>query len=204
MVGLSVFAQTFPDDVVRLRAQYDGMGHAYHNWAHIQAMLADFERVRAQIANPAAVETAIYFHDAIYVPGSGTNEADSADLMAHWMAGRMNAATLEAARDLILATASHVVADLPDVLAADCALLLDMDLAVLGAETAIFEAYDAGIRSEFASVPWEIYRPARRQVMQGFLERERLYLTETFHRSHDRAARENLTRLIHSLAVSEA
>ena len=61
---------------MNLRDRY--AGRPYHNWAHIEACLAQFRP--EDFEHPAEIRAAILYHDAIYVPGSPTNEADSAAL----------------------------------------------------------------------------------------------------------------------------
>lgn len=106
------------------------------------------------------------------------------------------------AEAIVLATARHVVpkaATTAEQL--DCALFLDMDLAILGADPAAFDAYDAAIRTEFSMFPDEVYRPGRKGVLEGLLNRDRIYLTDEFHESHDARARENLSRAVRSLSA---
>ena len=52
----------------------------YHTLAHIQHCLGMFDQCKSLLANPEAVELAIWFHDAIYVPSACDNEALSAEL----------------------------------------------------------------------------------------------------------------------------
>ena len=197
------FDQRFPDQVALLRTAYAEPHRAYHNWDHIGSLLRDFRRHEDRFADRQAVEAALYFHDAIYDPASKTNEADSADLMLRQMRGKMEPEVLTRADAIIRATATHRVPDeaAPD-LARDCALFLDMDLAILGASPEAFDAYDAAIRREYSAIPDLLYLPGRKKIMAGFLKRERLYLTETFHETHDAPARENLRRLIARLSLS--
>lgn len=180
-----------------LKAAYQAPGRAYHNWDHITHLLGEFRRLAAHWRRPMAVETAIYWHDVVYVPTSATNEADSAALMEQRLQGRADAKLVGDARDLVLATASHdVTADMEAELAQDCALFLDMDMSILGAAPDLFDAYDVAIRVEFSVIPDEIYRPRRAEVLAGFLAREHLFLTETYQRSHNPQARDNLRRAI--------
>lgn len=184
-----------------LKAAYQAPGRAYHNWDHITYLLAEFQRLADHWRRPAAVETAIYWHDVIYEPTSTTNEADSAALMERRLQGRADPQTLVDARDMVLATASHdIPADMAPDLATDSALFLDMDLSILGAAPDRFDAYDAAIREEFTVIPDEVFRPRRAKVLAGFLARGRLFLTDTYHSSHDAQARENLKRAISRLS----
>lgn len=195
------FAERFPDLADSLRARYDAPGRTYHNWAHIQTLLAHYDRNLDRMHDPDAVEIALYYHDVVYVPGSKTNETESAVIMVQELDGRAAEAEVSAADLIIRATAAHAVPEgTPRNLAHDCALFLDMDLAILGAEPEAFDAFDANIRAEFSMIPDEIFLPRRRAAMQTFLDRERIYITDAFHNNHDEAARRNLTMLVNRLA----
>ena len=61
----------------------------------------------------------------------------------------------------------------------DTAVLLDADLAVLGSEPASYQAYIAGVRSEYAHVSAAAWRNGRTWVLQSFLDRPSLYATPT-------------------------
>lgn len=184
-----------------LKAAYQAPGRAYHNWDHIAYLLAEFARQQPNWRHPAAVLTAIYWHDVVYRPTSASNEADSAALMKTRLQGRAGPEVINAAYDLILATARHDVPEgMSDDLASDCALFLDMDMSILGAPAPAFDAYDAAIRAEYAVIPDEVYRPRRAEVLAGFLARKNLFLTKTYRRSHDAQARDNLQRAISRLS----
>ncbi len=195
------FDEQFPDLAASLRHAYAEAHRAYHSWTHIEALLADFARLRAATKAPDAVEIAIWYHDAVYAPFSKTNERDSAARMRSDLDGRIDPGTVGVAEALILATQSHEVPDgLPPDAADDCALFLDMDMAILGAPPEVFDAYDAGVRAEYIEVPEPAFRQGRRAILAGFLSRDRLYITDRFHESHDTRARANLRRAIAALA----
>ncbi|MEM7058217.1 MAG: hypothetical protein AAF557_11550 [Pseudomonadota bacterium] len=196
---MASFAERFPANIEKLRTRYAEPHRAYHNWTHIDALLVHFERL--EWSSAMGVEIAVYYHDAIYDPLSGKNEAESAELMMDDLQRKVDVATLSHANSLIIATAGHKVpADAEPGLAADCALFLDMDLSILGASEVAFDSYDEAIRKEYAAIPDEIYLPRRRDIMAGFLARPRLFLTDTFHASHDAPARANLQRLVDRLS----
>ena len=193
--------QWLPDLKPDLMAAYQATGRWYHNWDHIEALMEDFHRLADHWLYPEAVETAILWHDVIYTAMSPTNEADSAALMRDRLKGCGDPATIDRADALILATADHAFPDdMPSDLAADCALFLDMDMAILGADPDRFDRYDAAIRQEFSAVPDDLYRPRRAEVLKGFLRRNDLYLTDVFKQSHDQQARDNLRRAISRLS----
>jgi predicted metal-dependent HD superfamily phosphohydrolase len=195
------FENSFPGLAASLREAYGESHRSYHGWSHIEALLSDFVRLQSHFRAPDAVEVAIWYHDAVYQPFSKTNEKDSAALMRAEMTDRADASVLDLSEMLILATQTHTVqTDLTIEAAADCALFLDMDMAILGADPDVFDVYDAGVRQEYATVPDVQFREGRRSILGDFLSRDRIYITETFHKSHDARARSNLKRAIAALS----
>jgi predicted metal-dependent HD superfamily phosphohydrolase len=83
---------------------------------------------------------------------------------------------------------------------ADEAVLVDTDLAILGASSARFEEYDQHIRLEYQYVPPPVYRQKRRQVLERFLARERIYTTPSYFEAFEQQARANLVRAIPRLS----
>ena len=59
---------------------YSEPGRHYHGWGHISACLAEFDGIAHLLADPLAVELALWFHDVVYIPGGKRNELDSAEL----------------------------------------------------------------------------------------------------------------------------
>ena len=179
-----------------LRARYAEPGRAYHGQRHIDILLGLLAEIRPHLVAPDAVEAAIWYHDAIYVPMSADNEIESAALLRAELAGLADPVLIETAATLVLATRTHAIAPgLPPDVAADCAWFLDMDLSILGAYPDTFAWYDAAIRVEYAAVPEDVWRERRPRVLGTFLARERLYLTAYFHERYDARARDNLRRV---------
>jgi predicted metal-dependent HD superfamily phosphohydrolase len=81
----------------------------------------------------------------------------------------------------------------------DAAVLVDVDLSILGAETARFDEYEGQIREEYSWVPGPLYRRSRRQILRGFLDRMRIYSAAYFLARHETAARENIARSLDRL-----
>jgi predicted metal-dependent HD superfamily phosphohydrolase len=186
--GIDVFQQ--------LAASYAEPARFYHTAAHIVDCLTQLDWSRDLAVRPDQVEAALWFHDAVYVPGATDNEARSA---------RMARSSLSAAEapggvpqriaTLILAT-TH--ADLPSD--PDARLLCDIDLSILGRETAEFDRFERQIRQEYAWVPEPMYRHARSEVLNGFLRRHSIYYTERFAERYERTARQNLERVLTALS----
>ena len=171
----------------QVAARYDEPHRRYHDRRHLDQVLADVERLLASVdvADPDAVRLAALFHDAVYDPRSVTNEAESAFLAAQLLAGVESVPRVADVQRLVLATASHRPA------APDEAVLLDADLAVLGADRRAYLAYVRAVRREFAHVPDDGWRTGRAAVLRSLLALPRIYTTPPMARYEERA-RENL------------
>jgi len=184
-----------------LRRRHAAPGRHYHTWSHVEALLAHLDAERDATEDPAALALAIVFHDAVYDPRAADNEVRSAELALAALAGHVEPDRIARVRRLVLATQAHRVPETaPPGEAGDTARLLDWDLAILGAGPEGFAAYEAGIRAEYAHVPMPAYRAGRTAVLQSFLDRAPLYLTESARARYEALARGNLQRAILALA----
>jgi predicted metal-dependent HD superfamily phosphohydrolase len=172
-----------------LAAAYSQPHRRYHDVTHVVRCLDELAGVGDHAVHLDEVRWALLFHDAVFDPRREDNEARSADWACRVM-DELERPTEETARvrSLILATRHAGEPQTPDE-----ALLVDIDLAILGADEAAFDAYDRGIRAEYDWVPEPEYRQARARRLEGFLRRERLYHTAPFRRL-EVAARGNLER----------
>jgi len=188
-----------------LEAAYATPPRAYHNFAHVQEVLHRFAEVTAGPGwtQPAEVYLAVLYHDAIYEAGRKDNEARSAELamaqIAQWLP-EQGVDTLRVA-ELINLTARHGQFSPGDFgddgFSLDARHFLVCDMAILGAEPGVFDAYDAGIAEEYRGhVPGFLFRLNRKRFLKGLLARERIYLSDWFHQRYDASARANLRRAI--------
>jgi predicted metal-dependent HD superfamily phosphohydrolase len=169
----------------------------YHTLQHLRECLLHFDAASGLARRPAEVELAIWFHDAVYDPLRSDNEERSADwARSSVIAAGCDAVVAERVHALVMATKTHE-APAAD---GDAALLLDVDLAILGASPTRFDAYEQQVRAEYARVPQEQFRERRAAVLRGFLRRPRIYATAAFHDALEQGARENLARSIARLA----
>ena len=179
--------------------RYSEPWRAYHSHQHIIELV---NHVRAaendgvKVHDGAAALAFILWHDAIYDPQAthGRNETLSAQLCAKQFASTGQAVSVKRACAAILATIKHETPSFEE--SPDAPLLLDCDLAILGADPARFGVYDKHIRIEYAHVPEETYQTKRREVLAGFLDRDRIYLTDWAHERWDTQARKNLAAAI--------
>ena len=180
-----------------LRVRYAEPHRAYHTQAHVDAMLSGLSAGPA-LAGAAAVELAIWYHDAIYDPAARDNEARSAALLDAEMAGLADPAMLAHAGLMVRLSTTHTLTeDVPEQWRGDCAVFLDLDMAVLGAPPGEYAAYERGIAAEYVPVHGEAaYRQGRAAFLRATLDRPRIFLTEEFHARLDAPARANMTRAL--------
>ncbi|MCE9602842.1 MAG: N-methyl-D-aspartate receptor NMDAR2C subunit [Gemmatimonadetes bacterium] len=172
-------------------ARYAEPHRRYHTLRHLDECFVRLEPVRAHAERVGELEMALWYHDAVCDPLANDNEARSADLAVRAMrrAG-LGGAACDRVRALIMAT-RHDALPAPG----DAALLVDVDLGILAAEPARFDEYEEEIRAEYAWVPGPLFRRKRREVLRGFVARERIYVSGVFD-DDERRARENLGRSI--------
>ena len=179
-----------------LVARYSEPHRRYHDLSHLDACLHLFDEHRSLAARPGEVCAALLFHDAVYDPTRDDNEVLSAALSRT----ALSAASIEA-RDRIAraieATRTHESAGDPDV-----ALVLDLDLSILGAERETYDAFERAIRAEYVHVPDDAFRVGRRAVLERFDARRPIYQTARLREELEPRAHANLARRITGSAVA--
>jgi len=164
----------------------------YHTATHIMWVLHHVGALLAAEASLPEIDrqvvvAAALFHDAIYDPRSAHNELESAVLAVDELSGLgWTDARLAEAASLIEATAGH------EATSPAQEVLLDADLAILGANAHDYLAYVAAVRAEYSHVSDQQWRTGRAAVLHGFLEREKIFATPTMERQREHQARANL------------
>ena len=177
-----------------LLTRYSEQRRHYHNALHIDECLRECDLVRAQALDPAALEFAIWFHDVIYDPRASDNEEQSARFAAESLKGARD--DLDArVSDLVLTTKTHLPGSIPDA-----ALLIDIDLSILGKPAKRFDEYEAAIREEYSWVSMNVYCEKRAAILQSFLQRDRIFRTPFFFDRYEVQARQNLANSIGKLS----
>lgn len=175
-----------------LLARYAEPHRAYHSQQHLAECLALFDEFRHLAERPAEIEIALWFHDAIYDVHRHDNEARSADWARDALldAGAAGDAA-DRVEAMVLATRHSVAPATADEL-----LLVDIDLAILGAAPARFAEYEAQIRIEYAHVPPALFNEKRGAILAGFLARPVLYGRPALRARFEAIARANLRAAI--------
>jgi predicted metal-dependent HD superfamily phosphohydrolase len=176
----------------RLIAAWSEPQRRYHTLRHLGDCLALLEPAMHLAERPSEVGIALWFHEAIYELQAKDNEARSAG----WAEQAMSAAGV--ASDIRERVSSLIMATRHDALpvSADAKLLVDIDLAILGADPERFDEYEVQIRQEYSWVPGPVFRRRRREILMGFLARPTIYGTDWFRELFEASARENLQRSV--------
>ena len=180
---------------------YGGAGRHYHNLDHLVHGLSEL-RVWASYhtVDAAAVQQlkkAFWFHDCVYGAAKGalSDEEQSAQF---WLAAQLenDPASLLAVADLIRATdhfqeaaVSHPLKD----------VMLGADLAILGQDEAVYDAYAKAIRAEYAHVADSDYAMHRVRALQHLCQKAetgQLYPDPYFNEQYNGMALSNMRREI--------
>ena len=180
----------------KIAEHYQSKDRAYHNFEHIEKLLSFLERHSGKITDRMDVKLVAYFHDVIYDTTKKDNEEQSAEYAQNYLRQLgISAGVINHVVALIRATAKHKAIE-DD---ADSAIFLDGDLAILGSSEEEYDKYSAKIRKEYAWVPDEQYKLGRRQILESFLKRPKIYFTKSAGEELEDQARKNITREIAGL-----
>lgn len=179
----------------QLQSAYAQKHRKYHTSRHSDECLSLFDELKHLAEYPGEVEYALWFHDAIYKPMSKSNEEQSANWAADF-GGRagMSSETVARIRAHIMAT-RHVSSPADG----DSSLVVDIDLAVLGATPNRYDEFEHDVRREYRWVPGIIYRSKRAAILQSFLDRPRIYHWEPLYERFEHQARANMSGAIRAL-----
>lgn len=180
-----------------LVANYTAAGRHYHNLEHISFVLDTVDTLQDLAHDMVAVRLATWFHDVIYDPQAKDNEVRSAEYALRTLRRLgVPAELVDRVVELIRATITHQASD-GDI---DAQILLDADLAPLGADPATFRRQTAAIRREFDWVPDEEYYANRARLLGNFLERGRIFQTGRLYEMLEDRARQNLATNIKEIS----
>ncbi|MBI4144416.1 N-methyl-D-aspartate receptor NMDAR2C subunit [Candidatus Woesearchaeota archaeon] len=182
-------------EFTRLCEMYSNSERFYHTMTHVRNCLVELDSVRGLVQRFDSVEFAIWYHDAIYDSGVKDNEERSAQLAYDvCLAAQLPKEFAGRVSDLILVTKHNVI---PGRI--DAEILIDVDLSILGKSPEEFDEYEKNIRREYSEVPEDKFRQGRSTILQMFLNRTSVYLTDFFKAKYEMQARKNLQRSINKL-----
>lgn len=185
----------------RLLARHREKHRRYHTTNHVAWVIRHVEELaRAEpVEHLDEVVAAGFYHDAVYEPAYPANERASARLARrdltsigwHDDAVERVGAMIEATEHG--APAEHVTGD--------AAVLLDADLAILGADPAGYSTYVNGVRAEYRHLTDADWATGRAAVLDGFLQRPTIFRTATGRDRWEARARANLTAELSALTA---
>lgn len=174
---------------------YSDPARRYHNVQHIEDCLGWLDTLKDHCEYPDEVEFALWLHDVIYVTRRKDNELRSAVYAADILRqANCNPATTIRIKANILSTAHSTRPCRPDA-----QLTADIDLIILGQNAYSYCEFEIAIREEYLWVDFPTYARRRVQVLQSFLDRDRIYSTDAIHKHYEAAARTNLSKVIYRL-----
>lgn len=179
----------------RLDNAYSESHRAYHTSEHIEDCLSQLDEVFDLAKNANEIEIALWFHDAVYSVKTGGNERKSAKMAIDFLrdTGVSNEFGINVNRHILATEHKGLPTD------SDTALMVDIDLSILGAEAKVYDQFEANVRKEYNWVPETMFRQKRKTILNGFLRREAIYQTPHYHSTREAQARKNIARAVNSL-----
>ena len=178
-----------------LLRRLDGDDRRFHNMQHIDDCLQRFDDVAPLLDDRDAVEMALWFHDAVYVPADPANERLSAALFLGVSDGAATVFRKRVTR-LILTTRRTTAPRSNDQKYID-----DIDLAGFGATFAEFMRHGDLLREEFAALDDGEYYSGQASFLARLQQRRRLFATDWFRERYEESAQSNLRRTLAHLAA---
>ena len=171
---------------------WSSWGRHYHSLGHLEACLREFDQVRDLAVNAGEVELALWFHDVVYRTWAPNNETRSAVFAAEIM-GRGGAESGAIERVIAAIMATRHQGKEPN---GDAALVVDVDLSILGQPEDVYQEFERNVRREYWWVPRRRYAAGRCAILESFLKRTSIYRYPEFQRRYEVAARVNLAAAI--------
>lgn len=178
----------------KISNKYNKRKRHYHNLNHIYDMIQIYYfSYIDKLENPDEILFAIFYHDIIYNVRHSDNELHSGVYMDGCLKGgtRLNEKQLGFIFDCITATKTHEKNHSNDI-----NYMLDFDMAILGQSWSEYSDYRKKIRKEYNIYPNFMYNKGRLDVLKKFLEQEKIFKTEEFHKLYEKQARENIQKEI--------
>jgi|WetSurSiteA1Bulk_404760.scaffolds.fasta_scaffold00002_4 predicted metal-dependent HD superfamily phosphohydrolase len=175
------------NSLLYLTKAYTDRRRRFHNLGHIQDMLTNSDSLDLRDHKIMA----IWWHDAVYIPGREDNEIKSALLAAEYLAREgVDTYTISLVTQTILDTKDHVATN------TESELVLDLDLRVLGLESyyQYLDIYVNRVREEFSYLTDSSWCLGRTEFIKRMLGRPYIYYTKEFRDRYEVNARNNLSK----------
>lgn len=186
---------------------YSTADRHYHNFIHIQECLAELEEIwnkkikldKNSYENSvrfAELDTAIWFHDAVYNPRSKYNEENSTILFKETQPTNTDYSNIVCNLIMLTKHENKITREL----SLQEKLMIDIDLSILGSDIERYLEYEKGIRKEYSFVPGDIFVEKRMEILKNFQKRTTIYQSEYFIEKYEERARKNIQTALKLLA----
>ncbi|WP_077438607.1 hypothetical protein [Sphingobacterium sp. CZ-UAM] len=175
-------------------ASYSDQRRSYHTLTHLQHFSDQLNFCKNQLSDYSTAYLAMIYHDIVYFTIDGTNEEKSAIVaVSHLNKLDYPAYLISLCSEMILATKTHAGNSSSDI-----NYFIDADMSILGADWGSYEKYAAGIRKEYGDSIY--FDRGRKQILQHFLNMERIFKTDLFFDKYEQQARINIQGEIDNLS----
>ena len=198
-----------------LHEEYSKSHRHYHNLDHIANVLSVLVQYKSKFSNFNAAELAAYFHDIVYNVGDSYeyNEMLSRDKFIEIISDAnphivydgncQDFKTVTLAATMIDCTHGHTLDRIDTTLLTggeieDIKMFLDADIKILAEPIKTVIQFEENIRKEFSMYDDETYRKGRVSVLEGFLARPCIFMSE-IGKGWENTARKNLRMLIDNI-----
>lgn len=181
----------------KLVRKWNGFGRHYHTLQHLRSCLNELHDLDTDSAVSANLSIALWFHDAIYNTFRFDNEQRSAEWAKRFLTE--HGATEHVANHIFSLIMATRHASTPE--SSEAALLVDIDLSILGSAESEYELFEANVRKEYWWVPKRRFAAARSKILSAFLQNNSIYYTAHFRSQYEDTARINLQRALIKLSV---
>lgn len=187
----------------RILARHREKHRRYHTTTHVAWVIRHVDELATvePVGHLDEIVAAAFYHDAVYEAAYPANERASARLARRDLAAIGWTDDAVDRVGLMIEATEHGAAGVESA-GGDTAILLDADLAILGADPAGYSAYVAGVRSEYRHVDDDEWRAGRSAVLDGFLQRPTIYRTAAACDRWEERARANITAELAELVRS--
>ena len=190
----SAWQQLGEDLIVRWNEPH----RSYHDERHLEDVLLalDHLETRGERISPVTL-LAAWFHDAVYAGSAGDDERASASLAVSALTDLgLDAGLVDDVRECIIATTPGSTAT---PLRPTLAHLLDADLSIFAARPSRYAEYACTVRAEYAHVPDVDFSAVRARILESYLRRPTLYVTDAARHLWESRARANVAGEIERL-----
>lgn len=166
----------------------------YHSLEHIEKCLMLLDQVKQLTENADALALAIWFHDAIYVPGASDNEKLSAEWFLVKTENQFDDKLRHRVYDHIMATLHcGSVSNDSD---SDSDFMVDIDLSSFGMPWPVFLADSKQVRAERPDLDDAEFYRGQACFQKALLERPRFFQSDYFYQHYEAQARKNLEKIM--------